>query len=176
MCEGLHRPASPIRFPSLLALLITVSHPLTVNDSNVYFSVTRTEHSLEKSQEKLDESATGAVMIDHMSDKLRYSTVRHRDDAATTGPAQVFAASRNGLVNCNTVRTCFLKQIINHDPEEYAHESDSQAFAQFVIREKFTNTSCPLGHKFRPWMLNKVHRDMEAGKRAEYLVDGDSSR
>ena len=44
MCEGFHRPPSPIRFPSLLALLITVSHPLTVNDSNVYFSVTRTEY------------------------------------------------------------------------------------------------------------------------------------
>jgi 2-polyprenyl-6-methoxyphenol hydroxylase-like FAD-dependent oxidoreductase len=73
------------------------------------------------------------------------------------------------------VKTRFPKWVFSHDPEEYAYEKYSQAFAHLVAGAEFTNTNFPPGHKFVPWTIDEVYREMEAGRRVEDLLDGDWS-
>jgi 2-polyprenyl-6-methoxyphenol hydroxylase-like FAD-dependent oxidoreductase len=71
------------------------------------------------------------------------------------------------------IRTRFPKWIFTHDPEEYAYEKYGQAFAHLVAGAEFANTNFPPGHKFVPWTIEEVYRDIEAGKKVEDLLDGD---
>ncbi|QGA13961.1 hypothetical protein EYB26_001613 [Talaromyces marneffei] len=73
------------------------------------------------------------------------------------------------------VRTRFPKWIHNHDPEEYAYNKYSQAFAHLVAGADFANENFPPGHKFVSWTIDEVYADIEAGKNVESLLDGDWS-
>ncbi|GFP60627.1 hypothetical protein ACSS6W_004246 [Trichoderma asperelloides] len=73
------------------------------------------------------------------------------------------------------VKTRFPKWVFNHDPEKYAYEKYSQAFAHIVAGVPFENTNFPPGHKFVPWTINEVYKEMENGRRVEDLLDGDWS-
>ncbi|KAK4141035.1 uncharacterized protein C8A04DRAFT_14412 [Dichotomopilus funicola] len=73
------------------------------------------------------------------------------------------------------IRTRFPSWIFKHDPEAYAYEKYGQAFAHLVAGAEFANTNFPPGHKFVPWTIDEVWRDMEAGKKVEDLLDGDWS-
>ncbi|KAH7396376.1 putative monooxygenase [Pyrenochaeta sp. MPI-SDFR-AT-0127] len=73
------------------------------------------------------------------------------------------------------VKTRFPKWVWSHDPEQYAYEKYSQGFAHLVAGEPFENTNFPSGHKFVPWTIEEVYRDIAAGKRVEDLLDGDWS-
>ncbi len=73
------------------------------------------------------------------------------------------------------VKTRFPKWVSSHDPEVYAYEKYSQAFANIVWGADFTNTNFPPGHKFVPWTIEEVYRDIEAGKKVESMLDGDWS-
>jgi len=74
-----------------------------------------------------------------------------------------------------TVRTRFPRWIFNHDPEAYAYEKYGEAFVHLVAGVEFTNTNFPPGHKFVPWTIEEVYRDIEEGKNVENLLDGDWS-
>ncbi len=74
-----------------------------------------------------------------------------------------------------TVRTRFPRWIFNHDPEAYAYEKYGEAFVHLVAGVEFTNTNFPPGHKFVPWTIEEVYRDIEEGKNVETLLDGDWS-
>ncbi|KAH8807233.1 putative monooxygenase [Xylogone sp. PMI_703] len=73
------------------------------------------------------------------------------------------------------VRTRYPKWIFSHDPEAYAYEKYGQAFAHIVAGEPFTNTNYPPGHKFVPWTIEDVYKDIEAGRNVEDMLDGDWS-
>ena len=73
------------------------------------------------------------------------------------------------------IRTRFPRWIFDHDPEAYAYEKYGQGFAHLVAGEEFSNTNFPPGHKFVPWTIEEVYRDIEAGKKIEDLMDGDWS-
>ena len=62
-----------------------------------------------------------------------------------------------------------------HDPEEYAYEKYGQAFAHLVAGVDFSNTNFPPGHKFVPWTIEEVYKDIEGGTCVESLLDGDWS-
>ncbi|KAK4494422.1 hypothetical protein PRZ48_014720 [Zasmidium cellare] len=74
-----------------------------------------------------------------------------------------------------SVKTRFPKWVWGHDPEEYAYEKYGQAFAHLVQGAPFENTNFPPGHKFKPWTMEEVYRDLDSGVRAEDLLDGDWS-
>lgn len=73
------------------------------------------------------------------------------------------------------IRTRFPKWIFDHDPEAYAYEKYGQAFAHLASGADFKNTNFPPGHKFVPWTIEEVYRDIKDGKRVEDLLDGDWS-
>ncbi|KGO39785.1 Monooxygenase, FAD-binding [Penicillium expansum] len=74
-----------------------------------------------------------------------------------------------------TVRLRFPKWVFNHDPEAYVYEKYGQAFAHLVTGAKFENTNFPPGHKFVPWTIEDVYKDIGEGKKIEQLLDGDWS-
>ncbi|KAK2611791.1 hypothetical protein N8I77_005115 [Diaporthe amygdali] len=73
------------------------------------------------------------------------------------------------------IRTRFPAWIFSHDPESYAYEKYGQAFAHLVAGEEFQNTNTPPGHKFVPWTIEQLYKDIAQGKRMEDLLDGDWS-
>ena len=73
------------------------------------------------------------------------------------------------------IRTRFPRWIFSHDPEAYAYRKYGQAFAHLVAGEEFANTNFPPGHRFVPWTIEEVYRDIEGRKRMEDLLDGDWS-
>ncbi|KAJ5518681.1 Monooxygenase FAD-binding [Penicillium expansum] len=74
-----------------------------------------------------------------------------------------------------TVRLRFPKWVFNHDPEAYVYEKYGQAFAHLITGAKFENTNLPSGHKFVPWTIEDVYKDIGEGKKIEQLLDGDWS-
>lgn len=73
------------------------------------------------------------------------------------------------------IRTRFPGWIFRHDPEAYAYEKYGQALAHLVAGAEFTNTNVPPGHKFMPWTIEEVYRDLEGGKKIEDSLNGDWS-
>ena len=73
------------------------------------------------------------------------------------------------------VRLRFPKWVFRHDPEAYVYEKYGQAFAHLVTGTEYENTNFPPGHKFVPWTIEEIYKDIEAGKRIEQLLDGDWS-
>ncbi|KAG9229995.1 putative monooxygenase [Amylocarpus encephaloides] len=73
------------------------------------------------------------------------------------------------------VRLRFCKWFFRHDPEAYVYEKYGQAFAHLVEGADFQNTNIPPGHRFVPWTVEEVQRDIKAGKRIEDFLDGDWS-
>lgn len=73
------------------------------------------------------------------------------------------------------IRTRFPEWIFRHDPEAYAYEKYGQAFAHLVSGAEFQNTNTPPGHKFEPWTITQLYKDIEQGKKMEDLLDGDWS-
>jgi 2-polyprenyl-6-methoxyphenol hydroxylase-like FAD-dependent oxidoreductase len=71
------------------------------------------------------------------------------------------------------VRIRFAKWVFRHDPEAYVYEKYGPAFAHIVTGADFTNTNIPPGHKFVPWTIDEIERDIADGKRIEDLLDGD---
>ncbi|GIZ46900.1 hypothetical protein CKM354_001000600 [Cercospora kikuchii] len=73
------------------------------------------------------------------------------------------------------IRTRFPNWVTRHDPEAYAYEKYGQAFAHLTADAPFHNTNFPPGHKFVPWSIDEIKRDIESGVRVEDLLDGDWS-
>ncbi|ESZ98972.1 putative monooxygenase [Sclerotinia borealis F-4128] len=73
------------------------------------------------------------------------------------------------------VRLRFCKWFFRHDPEAYVYEKYGQAFAHLVDGADFQNTNIPPGHKFVPWTVEEVQKDIKEGKRIEEFLDGDWS-
>ncbi|KAB8068439.1 hypothetical protein BDV29DRAFT_199418 [Aspergillus leporis] len=74
-----------------------------------------------------------------------------------------------------SIRTRFPRWIFRHDPEAYADENYKQAEAHLVSGADFTNTNIPPGHRFVPWTIEEVYREIEAGRKVEEKMDGDWS-
>jgi 2-polyprenyl-6-methoxyphenol hydroxylase-like FAD-dependent oxidoreductase len=77
--------------------------------------------------------------------------------------------------NPSKVKTRFPKWVFSHDPEAYAYEKYSQGVAHLLTGAEFTNTNTPPGHKFVPWTIEEVYKNIEEGKRVEDMLDGDWS-
>ncbi|KAF7588222.1 hypothetical protein BBP40_006005 [Aspergillus hancockii] len=73
------------------------------------------------------------------------------------------------------IRTRFPRWIFGHDPEAYAGEMYERAERHLLLGEEFANTNIPPGHKFVPWTIEEVYRDIEAGRKVEDMLDGDWS-
>lgn len=71
------------------------------------------------------------------------------------------------------IRIKFPKWMFRHDPEDYAYRKYGQAFAHLAFGAPFQNDNFPPGHKFKPWTIDQVHRDIAAGKGAVDFLDGD---
>lgn len=73
------------------------------------------------------------------------------------------------------IRTRFPRWIYQHNPEDYAYEKFGLAFNSLVSGAPFQNTNYPPGHKFKPWTIDEVKRDIGEGKNIEAFLDGDWS-
>ncbi|KAE7996943.1 hypothetical protein FH972_001619 [Carpinus fangiana] len=75
--------------------------------------------------------------------------------------------------NPKLIRTRFPRWVYMHDPEDYAYNKYGQAVHHILADGAFKNTNIPPGHKFVPWTIEQVQKDIENGKKVENFLDGD---
>lgn len=58
--------------------------------------------------------------------------------------------------------------LLNHDPEQYAHNNYHKAAENLLTGAPFENTNTPPGYKYKPWTVREL---LEAPDRGETLRD-----
>lgn len=71
------------------------------------------------------------------------------------------------------IKTEYGKWIWAHDPEKYAYDNYGKALDHVRSGAPFQNTNIPPGYVHRPWSVDQVMADIEAGKPLE--LEGDWS-
>ncbi|OGE48913.1 hypothetical protein PENARI_c025G01129 [Penicillium arizonense] len=120
---------------------------------------------------------SGAPLGAKVYNLLRYQRVSCTQKMAFVNSQLLNATSDWDVImkDPKTVRLRFPKWVFKHDPEAYVYEKYGQAFAHLVTGAKFENTNFPPGHKFVPWTIEDVYKDIGEGKKIEQLLDGDWS-
>ena len=121
---------------------------------------------------------SGAVLGARIYNLLRYQRVSCAQKMAFVNSQVLNAASTDWDAikqDPKAIRIRFPKWLFRHDPEAYVYEKYGQAFAHLVAGAEFQNTNLPPGHKFVPWTVEEVHKDIAQGKKLEEFLDGDWS-
>ena len=121
---------------------------------------------------------SGAVLGARIYNLLRYQRVSCAQKMAFVNSQVLNAASTDWDAikqDPKAIRIRFPKWLFRHDPEAYVYEKYGQAFAHLVAGAEFKNTNYPPGHKFVPWTVEEVQKDIAQGKKLEEFLDGDWS-
>ena len=57
--------------------------------------------------------------------------------------------------------------VINHDPEQYAHDNYHKAAEHLLTGTPFENTNIPPGYKYKPWTVRELLTASDRGEKVE---------